>query len=120
MQDTIELVGNGTKARLVTQSSAVTAPIPTTNTNQNVLRLPEQLPIVLAGPIVRRVDTSGATFWMASSIALTVRCTLTDAGNGSVIGMGEATSIKLGDKLFINLVTARTTLPANRLLSYNF
>jgi hypothetical protein len=66
-------------------------------------------PLVLAGPVVRRVEPTGASVWLALSRPDTVRLTVLDsqkpvASNGS----GQAT-VPLGDNLHVIVVTAVPT-----------
>jgi hypothetical protein len=86
------------------------------------LRIPEQLPILLAGPVVRRIEPTSATIWVATSIELVMRCSITDLKSGAVLGLADALSFPLGEKLFINLATVNVPagLPRNTLLGYNF
>jgi hypothetical protein len=75
------------------------------------------LPKLLAGPIIRRVDKAGATFWLAFSEQVTVTAKVwlgeqTSAGAGSVVGGAPAVAESLpvqtrrfGAKLHIVAVT---------------
>ena len=120
MNTQIKLVGPGAKAKLWTKSNAVAAPNPGEQAT-NVVQLPQQLPILLAGPVVRRVDASQANIWLATSVDLVLRCIITDTSDGNkVVGMADATSTKLGAKLFIHLATVQAAMPVNHLLAYNF
>src|SRR5262249_49163575 len=116
------LVGKGKKAALVTESKGMAAPdMLVSEEIVNVLRLPEQLPILLAGPMVRRVDGETAVLWAATSVPVIMRCTITRIAGGQTVGLGEASSIALGDKLFLTLVSASgvSALPRGQLLGYN-
>ncbi len=116
----IKLVGRGTKASLWTRSRASAARQPDEQI-RNILRLPQPLPILLAGPVVRRVSPSQATIWLATSVDLTLRCTITDKDAGDkVVGSAAAASTKLGERLFIHLATVVASIPVNHVLAYNF
>lgn len=75
----------------------------------------ETLPLVLAGPIVRRVEPRSVSVW----VALKQRCLVTlriyrrDAASGelSTILSGTHRTVRLGEHLHITVVTA--TLPAD-------
>ena len=119
----IKLVGGGEKAVLATESRAVVSPAPSKSQLPNVLRLPEQLPILLAGPIIRRAEPAKVTIWLATSIALTMDGKITVAKTGDLVAKTRATRIKLGEKLFINLATFEKPgdgFPTRTLLAYNF
>lgn len=119
----IALVGDGAKAVLATESRAVVSPAPSKSQLPNLLRLPEQLPILLAGPIIRRAETANVTIWLATSIALSMVGKITVAKTGDLVAETRATSIKLGEKLFINLATFEKPgegFPTRTLLAYNF
>jgi hypothetical protein len=69
------------------------------------------LSVLLAGPILRRVDTNQVCIWIACSPTTDLRNTKStmetlDGKDSNVIGFGTAESIKLGDHLHIGLVTA--------------
>lgn len=77
--------------------------------------LPEidDLPLILAGPILRRTESRAVTVWLAlkqsSSISLEVYAT--ESGNGETIGeailQGQDRTIKLGQNLYIVALTAK-------------
>ena len=120
MKKDIKLVGPGAKAKLWTQSNAVAASNPGQIVS-NVVQLPQLLPILLAGPVVRRVDASQANIWLATSADLKLICEIFDTSAGNqLIGDVQATKIKLGDKLFIYLATVEAPIPVKHLLAYNF
>ena len=105
--------------------------------------------ILLAGPILRRIDTSQVCIWIACSRPVTVRakvfritdiCNIEstkytlDGKDTNIIGVGTDESIKLGEHLHIGLVTARpivtgmdseafqgtkSTFPTDELLAYD-
>ena len=107
------------------------------------------LSVLLAGPILRRVDTNQVCIWIACSRSVTLRASVfpttdlrntkstmetLDGKDSNVIGFGTAESIKLGDHLHIGLVTAhpiitstdsdafqgkKSTFPTDELLSYD-
>lgn len=120
LKSEIKLVGRGTKASLWTRSRASAAREPGEQM-RNVLRLPQSLPILLAGPVVRKVSPSQATIWLATSADLTLTCKITDTDAGDkVVGSAAATSTKLGERLFIHLATVAASIPVSHVLAYNF
>ncbi len=62
------------------------------------------LPLVLAGPILRRVTTKSVTVWVALKAGDEV--TLSVTPNGGTAFSGKATPVKLGEKLYVVAVTA--------------
>lgn len=96
------------------------------------------LPLILAGPIVRRVEATGCSFWIALSRAAEVTVTLWQnsqiAGNspGTILGSAlafaasEATALtKIGEHLFVGVVTVplgkdgRPALTPNAVYAYD-
>lgn len=79
--------------------------------------------LVLAGPIVRRVERERVHIWIATSRPTEVTARIFDISEGSEeIGNGSAESIQLGPHLHIHLITATPTeslFPSNRLLGYD-
>jgi hypothetical protein len=80
-----------------------------------------QLSVLLAGPILRRLDTNQVCIWIACSRPVTLRASIfraTDMRNtkstkealdgkeSNIIGFGTTESIKLGKHLHIGLVSA--------------
>jgi hypothetical protein len=82
------------------------------------------LPLVLAGPLVRRVEPRRCSFWVALSQQATVTATIwsgpqfATAGAAAVasgdpsIGTGQATTRRLGSRLHVALVTVKLDPPA--------
>ncbi|WP_316433093.1 PhoD-like phosphatase [Leptolyngbya sp. NK1-12] len=72
-----------------------------------------QLPLILAGPILRRTESTSVTVWLALRRAcrVTLRIYATEYGNGLVIGStvvtGERSTIALGKHLHVVAVTAQ-------------
>jgi hypothetical protein len=77
-------------------------------------------PTLLAGPILRRVEPERVCIWIASSKPVSIRAEIfrvddlkkaTDAYkskiNAKAIGLGSAESLRLGERLYVGLVTAR-------------
>ena len=90
--------------------------------NPTELRRLSQLSILLAGPILRRVDTNQVCIWIACSRPVTLRAKVfrvadicntestkdtLDGKDSNIIGDGTTESIKLGEHLHIGLVIAR-------------
>ncbi|MGW1786416.1 DUF7800 domain-containing protein [Streptomyces sp. NPDC002143] len=78
----------------------------------------DHLPTLLAGPILRRVEPTSVSVWVATSVASMVEvgvwegATATTAGffgNGTAAHRGSAPTIRLGPKLHLALVTLDLT-----------
>jgi hypothetical protein len=77
------------------------------------------LPLILAGPVLRRTEPSRVCIWLATSAPVTVTATLwrhRDLREGAilgdrrrlpVVGTGKAGSVKLGERLYVALVIAK-------------
>jgi hypothetical protein len=93
-----------------------------------------KLPLLLAGPILRRVEPSQVCIWIACSKAVSIQAEIfkveTDSlekrkvknyynndnqsnNNTSPIGFGSTRSIRLGENLYIGLVVARPLQPTS-------
>ena len=80
------------------------------------------LPLLLAGPIVRRVDAAGASFWLAFSQSVTVTATVwqgdqistgpgqVQSGASPVAQSTPTPTIRFGERLHVVTVTATPTL----------
>jgi hypothetical protein len=90
------------------------------------------VPLVLAGPIARRVDARYCSFWVALSQPATVTADVwpgiqrSDTVGSVVSGdpkvaTGSAPTIRFGEKLFVAVVTARasTSLQPGAIFSYD-
>lgn len=79
--------------------------------------------LVLAGPILRRVEPERVHIWVATSRSTDVTARIFDITDGRAeIGGGTAESIELGPHLYIHLLTAIPTgsaFPSDRLLGYD-
>lgn len=71
------------------------------------------LPLVLAGPIVRRVEPESVTVWVVLRHRRGIRMEVYDA-NGLVVGDGERDTLEVGKNLHIACVTAKPRPPSNR------
>jgi len=122
IEKTVMLVGGGPKAILATDSAATMSPKTPQAGLANVLRLPEQLPILLAGPIVRRLESTKATIWLLTSVDVRVRGMLLPAGKTEVLATTTATSTKLGDRMFMHMATFEKAsgFPRGTLMAYQF
>ncbi|MBE3557936.1 MAG: hypothetical protein IMW89_01755 [Ktedonobacteraceae bacterium] len=72
------------------------------------------LPLVLAGPLVRRVEPRSVTIWLAlkEAMRVTLRVYAKDHEDHlSLLFAGTQQTIHLGDHLHVIAVTARATLP---------
>ncbi|HKU83845.1 MAG TPA: hypothetical protein VJP58_07365 [Candidatus Nitrosocosmicus sp.] len=92
------------------------------------------VPLLLAGPIIRRVDKTQVCIWIATSKAVSTKVEIfsfyesknnfvlskevseqankelvprLSASNMHIIGSGKSTSLKLGDHLYVSLIVAR-------------
>src|SRR6476620_8850743 len=91
------------------------------------------MPLLLAGPIIRRVDKTQVSIWIATNKAVSTKVEIfsfygsksnftlskaasehTEKGlvssscaNMHPIGSGKSTSLKLGDNLYVSLIIAR-------------
>ncbi|WHZ20943.1 MAG: hypothetical protein OJF47_000055 [Nitrospira sp.] len=81
------------------------------------------LPLVLAGPIVRRVEPTGATAWVALRRPRRIRLEVYDgdAPGGPVVASGERDTVPVGSNLHIACVTAKPGTPftAGKPYQYN-
>jgi hypothetical protein len=86
-----------------------------------------ELNLVLAGPILRRVEPTKACIWLATSAPIRARALIFEHNeDGSAaarpIGTGESESVQLGPRLFVHLLVAvpgGDTFPIDRLLEYD-
>lgn len=83
------------------------------------------LPFLLAGPVLRRAETTRVCVWLATSEPAEVRlevCSLT-SGATRPLGSGAARQVRVGEHLFIHLATAAprdgAELPTAELLGYD-
>lgn len=74
----------------------------------------DKLPLILAGPILRKVEPNSVTVWLALRESRMVTLAVLDT-NKKVLITGKKKTIRLGDKLHIVAVTARSD---NNLLLY--
>jgi hypothetical protein len=82
------------------------------------------LPIVLAGPILRRTEPGRVCVWVATSERADVdlEIGIADAKDAGPLGSARAHSIKLGPRLYIHLASAKPGdggFPTGRLLDYD-
>lgn len=70
------------------------------------------LPIVLCGPIVRRLTRVSVTVWTALSDGSDVTLTVTDAGTGAVMGAVTASPTRVGRALWLSVLTIDLAEPA--------
>ncbi|MEC4817490.1 MAG: hypothetical protein SAK29_30105 [Scytonema sp. PMC 1069.18] len=67
-----------------------------------------KLPLVLAGPILRRTEPNAVTVWVAVKESCTVTLEILDTDK-TVLFTGSRKTIQVGNKLYIVTVTAKTT-----------
>lgn len=70
------------------------------------------LPIVLCGPIVRRLTRRSVTVWMALSDGSDVTLAVTDAGTGAAMGTVTASPTRVGQALWLSMLTIDLAAPA--------
>jgi len=85
------------------------------------------LPLLVAGPILRRAEPKAVCIWLATSARLDVRAEVfledDSIGSSDPARGGSETTIGLGDRLFVNLLEVRPPegrlFPRDRLLLYD-
>ncbi len=81
------------------------------------------MPLVLAGPILRRVEPGRVVVWLATSRPGRVRVEVRRVGGDrEVLGAGTAESLDVGPRLSVHLAVAvprGETFPAGELLAYD-
>ncbi len=83
----------------------------------------DTLPLVLAGPIVRRVEPAGATVWVALRRRRSIRLEIYngDPPNGQVVAHGTPQeTVAVGANLHIACVTAKPGVPFTAGASYQY
>lgn len=93
--------------------ASVTRVTPSTVTVRQAPALTPPLPVLLAGPIVRRTEPSRVLIWVATSAPVSVEGRvllpaggdfLSDPAGWRVVGGGRTESVRIGERLFITLV----------------
>ena len=67
---------------------------------------PDQLPLVLSGPLVRRAEAESVSVWIALRRAATVRIAIVDPDTGAELMTGEAHTVRIGEYVHVVCVTA--------------
>ncbi|MFT3764738.1 MAG: hypothetical protein QM820_04365 [Minicystis sp.] len=88
---------------------------------------PLDLPLFLAGPILRRVDEQGVFVWLATKIPVQITgavytASSTLSGPLTLLGRGSALPRRFGERLYVTLLRIdpdQGTFPADQLLAYN-
>ncbi|MFG3700466.1 peptidoglycan-binding protein [Micromonospora sp. NPDC047620] len=87
---------------------------------------PSNLPLVLSGPVVRRVDPTGVTVFVALRAECTVTLSVFAVGaapgfaRGATVGTASRTTVRLGERLHVVAVTANgITLQPGVLYGYD-
>ncbi|MBM0257477.1 hypothetical protein [Micromonospora sp. 4G55] len=90
------------------------------------MTVPSSLPLVFCGPIVRRVDPTSATVFVALKADCTVTLTVFAVGpgpgfaRGATVGTASRTTVRLADRLHVVAVTvAGVTLQPGTLYGYD-
>lgn len=80
----------------------------------------KSIPTLLAGPILRHVDTTRVTLWLVTSKALNINLQITQA-QSTIEGETIQRSVPVGKKAFIHIVTFKTKnkLDANTCYDYD-
>ncbi|CAN5773337.1 hypothetical protein BH20ACT23_BH20ACT23_27220 [soil metagenome] len=81
-----------------------------------------ELPLLLAGPILRRTTPEHVFIWIATSDACRANAEVTLASESETVGRGEGEMVELGPRLFVHLIEVKPTgksFPTDTLLSYN-
>jgi hypothetical protein len=88
-----------------------------------------KLPILLSGPIIRRVDTSSVAIWIATSRRFQIGAELFKIDGSEheysyklLSDIAETQTLRLGKRLYINMITIKPMnglFPTNTLLGYN-
>ncbi len=95
-----KLVGTGTRCYVSRVVPA--APGRTSGATANAVAVVE-LPVVLAGPILRRTSAEGAWVFLVTSVPVAVRGSLRNESTGQWIGGGGGSSTWYGDRMHITL-----------------
>ncbi|MGH2774842.1 MAG: hypothetical protein ACRDJT_05330 [Actinomycetota bacterium] len=81
-----------------------------------------ELPLLLAGPILRRTTPEHTFIWIATSEDCKASAEVTLASGSDTVGRGEGEMVKLGPRLFVHLIEVKPTgqiFPTDTLLSYD-
>ena len=88
----------------------------------------ENLPLILAGPVLRHTASNSVTVWLALKEPRSLKLEIYDTGNhGAIVGktvlQGQRHTVKLGKHLHIAAVTAKATgnklLQPGKIYAYN-
>jgi hypothetical protein len=84
------------------------------------------IPLVLAGPIVRRADPTRICIWLATSRPTQITGEIvrlgTDPARREAIGEGSADTVAVGERLFVHLVSivpGGSAFPVDEILAYD-
>lgn len=110
-------------ATLATTGSVTASPGANNGELPNVLRLPERLPFLLAGPALRRTDRNQVTVWLMTSVPASIEACLAVAQTpkANPLETVMASPEKLGERLFFFLIQFRSTdgFPEDKTLTYD-
>ncbi len=131
----VDLVGpdGRSKARAVLEVPAAVAPSDAEARDRNRVRRETRLPILLAGPLVRRLEPGSVWIWLATSVPVGVTAEVREAAARAplapeAIGTGNASSFQVGGRLHVTLVQVAARVrppgtsgrfPTERVLVYN-
>lgn len=95
----------------------------------NKLRRQNQLPLLLAGPQLRRTESDCVWIWLATCFSVkTVGRVLDPSGTSTSLGRGEATSMEVGRRLHVTLIPIKAVpaggkrhaaYPTDKVLAYD-
>lgn len=92
--------------------------------NDSIASANAELPPVLAGPLLRRVETDRLVFWLVGSTPLTLRLHLTADGETQRVlplGAADCTQLRVGTSAWLHLIDVKLDqpLPHDRLIGYD-
>ena len=80
----------------------------------------QPLPVVVAGPIVRRVTADKCYVWLVSSVSDDISLSL-HLADGALSGASDCQSVQVGERAFVHLLSfnSENSFPENRRIQYN-
>lgn len=80
----------------------------------------DKIPLVLAGPMVRRVEPTSVTVWVALLRRRRIRLEIYDNTTGTVVARGDRETLAVGKNLHIACVTAKPNEPFGARKTYQY
>ncbi|XXY17059.1 hypothetical protein WME88_53395 [Sorangium sp. So ce216] len=122
-RDGLTLLPEIEPARLQSVPGPIRAAVGEGAVSADVTRTESDLPVILAGPILRRTDADGIKIWIATSARVTVRATLYSESPrhewAAVATSGPASVLRLGSNLYVQLVSLAAPIEEGRLYGYD-